>query len=266
MNRDVPIRSRVPLSEGRPLLVRAFDYAMGETTGRHLHDAAQLVYAVSGTMTVMAEQGLWVVPSLRAVWIPAGLMHEVVMQSPVSMRTAYLDPAFATKLPGSCVVVSVSPLLRELLIEASRFPEGCRYAARCRLVIDLLLEELRVADQLPLSLPKPQDPRLRRVTEALRQSPGDPRSLESWAAAAGASKRTLARLFERETGMSFRQWRQQARLLTALQKLANGEAVSAVAMDLGYATPSAFTQMFRQALGVVPSAYFKPSTSFKDEA
>ena len=257
MGMDTTIGSRIPLCARRPLLVRAFDYAKGETTGRHRHDAAQLVYAVSGTMTVMAEQGLWVVPSLRAVWIPAGLMHEVVVQSPVSMRTAYLYSGLAAALPDSCVVVSVSPLLRELLVEASGFPESYRYEARCRLIIDLLLEELRVADQLPLSLPEPRDARLRRVTESLRRAPGDPRSLEAWADMAGASKRTLARLFERETGMSFRHWRQQARLLIALQKLANGEAVSAVAMDLGYATPSAFTQMFRQALGVVPSAYFK---------
>ena len=256
MGRPRPINSRLPLSAGRPLLVRVFDYAKGETTGRHVHDAAQLVYAVSGTMTVMAESGLWVVPSLRAVWIPAGLLHEVVMQSAVSMRTAYVHPGFATTLTGCCVV-SVSPLLRELLVAASRFPESYVYKARCRLVVDLLLEELRVADQLPLSLPEPRDRRLRRVTEALRRAPGDPRSLAAWADAAGASKRTLTRLFEKETGMSFRQWRQQARLLMALQKLAKGEAVSTVAVDLGYATPSAFTQMFHRALGVVPSAYFK---------
>lgn len=249
--------SRVPVSEKRPLLARAFEYAKGEYTGYHAHDAAQLVYAVSGTMTVMAEAGHWVVPPLRAVWIPARMLHEVAMHAHVSMRTAYLHPTCAADLPKSCVVVSVSRLMRELLVEATRFPEANSCENRYRLVTALLLEELRVSDQLPLSLPEPQDPRLRRVTESLRCDPSDGRSLDAWAAMAGASKRTLARLFERETGMSFRQWRQQARLLAALRKLADGEPVSVVAVDLGYATPSAFTHMFRHAFGVVPSEYFK---------
>jgi len=125
----------------------------------------------------------------------------------------------------------------------------------------LILDELRAASDLPLHLPRPADRRLARICDAILAAPADARPLEEWASAVGASTRTLARRFRQETGMSFAAWRQQARLLESLRRLAAGEPVTKVALDCGYASASAFGAMFRRALGVAPSAYFSSSVT-----
>jgi AraC-like DNA-binding protein len=239
-----------------PLFGRALEYGAGQRTGRHSHEAAQLVYAVAGTMTVDVEEGLLVVPPLRAVWIPPEMCHDVVMQSRVSMRTVYIHHTLAKEFSDRCMVLGVSNLLRELLVEAAKIEKGLPARQRYRLIVEFIMDELKLSRQLPLLLPDPQDPRLLRITREIRDNPGDNRTLDAWSRCAGASSRTLARLFEKETGMTFGHWRRQAKLLAALQRLADREPVSVVSAALGYATPSAFTHMFRQALGVSPSAYF----------
>jgi AraC-like DNA-binding protein len=153
-------------------------------------------------------------------------------------------------------VVNVSPLLRELILAATVMPVLYDARGRDGRVMALILDELRAAADLPLHLPRPRDRRTVRVCDAILAAPADARPLEAWAAEVGASARTLARLFQRETGMSFAQWRQQARLLESLRRLAAGEPVTAVALDCGYRSPSAFAAMFRRALGVAPTAYF----------
>jgi AraC-like DNA-binding protein len=127
---------------------------------------------------------------------------------------------------------------------------------RRRLITTLVLNEIRAATVAPLHLPEPADPRLMRITSALREQPGDSRTLTAWAAEAGASTRTLSRLFLAETGMTFRQWQRQARLLAALVRLAQGTPVTSLAFDLGYESPSAFISAFRRALGKTPRRYF----------
>jgi AraC-like DNA-binding protein len=152
--------------------------------------------------------------------------------------------------------VHVSPLLRELILACAEAPGPARRRAR---LATLILSELAEAAVAPLHLPEPADPRVRRVTEALRAEPGDPRTLAAWGKEVGASARTLSRLFLAETGMTFRQWQRQARLLAALVKLAQRQPVTAVALDLGYDSPSAFIHAFRRALGRTPRAYFGPA-------
>jgi AraC-like DNA-binding protein len=151
--------------------------------------------------------------------------------------------------------VQVSPLLRELILASVEAPGPPRRRSQLAALIFCELAEAAVA---PLHLPEPADPRVRRVTEALRAEPGDPRTLAAWGKAVGASARTLSRLFLAETGMTFRQWQRQARLLAALVKLAQRQPVTAVALDLGYDSPSAFIHAFRRALGRTPRAYFGP--------
>jgi AraC-like DNA-binding protein/quercetin dioxygenase-like cupin family protein len=231
------------------------DYPRGHSTGWHWHERGQLVYARAGVMTVTTRAGTFVVPPQRAVWMPPGVEHEVRCATPLSMRTLYIAPSRRGALPSGCCVINVSPLLRELILAAVEAPGGAR---RARLIADLLLAEMSTAASAPLHLPEPEDPRLRRVTAALRADPGDRRTLAEIAREAGASSRTLARLFLAETGMTFGQWQRQLRLLAALVRLAQREPVTTIALDLGYDSPSAFIHAFRRALGTTPRRYFEP--------
>jgi AraC-like DNA-binding protein len=239
---------------GIPLQPLAGDYAKGHRVARHRHDRGQLIYARSGIMTVITPAGAWVVPSQRAVWVPAETDHEVVCGTAVSMRTLLIEEEAAT-LPRACVVVHVPPLLRELILVAV---EGEPPASQRRHIDALILEGIRDGQVAPLHLPEPADPRLRRITAAISADPGDRRTLAAWARLVGASPRTLSRRFVEETGMTFGQWQRQARLLTALVRLAQAQAVTTVALDLGYDSPSAFIHAFRRALGSTPGRYFEP--------
>jgi AraC-like DNA-binding protein len=248
---SIPERTR-PLTAGVGAYAR--DFPKGHHVARHRHAWHQLVYARAGVMTVSTARGAWVVPPQRAVWMPAATDHEIRCASAVSMRTLYFAPRVRA-LPGECCVVHVSPLLRELILAGVEAPGPAR---RRRQLTALILSELAAATVAPLHLPEPADPRVRRITEALRAEPGDPRTLAAWAKEVGASTRTLSRLFLAETGMTFRQWQRQARLLAALVKLARREPVTSVALDLGYDSPSAFIHAFRRALGKTPRCYFAP--------
>lgn len=240
----------------RPLAGVAADYASGDRIPRHSHDSAQLVYACTGVMSVHTDDGSWVVPPERAVWVQRAVTHSIEMSGDVQMRTVYLDTDRLDDLPSRCCVVNVSPLLRELILRSVAFEQPyCESGPEARMAA-VLVDELRSAPEAPLYLPALRDPRAGKIAAALRENPADPRGLEEWAHEAGASARTLARLFREETGMTFGGWRQQVRLLAALERLARGDAVTNVAFDCGYESPSAFIAMFRRALGVTPGKYF----------
>jgi AraC-like DNA-binding protein len=241
----------------RPLEGLAHEYAPGDQIPLHQHPFAQLLYASSGVMTVTTEHGTWVVPAERAVWVPTRVGHAIRMTGRVSMRTIYLSDALGPLAGGACCVVQVSALLRESILRAVDFAQPYRADGPEARLVAVIADEIRAAPVAPLHLPLPSDPRARRVADALRTDPGDPRTLAEWARVAGASARTLERLFERETKLAFAAWRQQARLLRGLEQLAAGEPVTSVALDLGYETPSAFIAMFRRALGTSPGRYFR---------
>jgi AraC-like DNA-binding protein len=231
----------------------AHDFPKGHHIALHCHAWHQLVYARAGVMTVSTPRGAWVVPPQRAVWMPARTAHEIRCTTALSMRTLYVAPGAAENLPATCCVVHITPLLRELVLSGVEAPGPPR---RRDQLTALILSELAAAAVAPLHLPEPSDGRVKRITEALRAEPGDPRTLAAWGKEVGASTRTLSRLFLAETGMTFRQWQRQARLLAALVKLAQRQPVTAVALDLGYDSPSAFIHAFRRALGKTPRAYF----------
>jgi AraC-like DNA-binding protein len=240
----------------RPIAAMAKDFPDGYRIPNARHERGQLVYGVTGVMTVTTPHGTWVVPPQRAVWVPPRTDHATRISGRVGMRTLYLRRDVARVLPARCCVVNVSPLLRELILAATRMPVLYDRRGRDGRVMTLILDELKGAADLPLHLPRPRDRRAQRICEAILAAPADARGLDAWAVEVGASTRTLARLFQRETGMSFASWRQQARLLESLRRLAAGEPVTAVALDCGYRSPSAFAAMFRRALGVAPTAYF----------
>jgi AraC-like DNA-binding protein len=233
------------------------EFPDGFVIAPHRHERAQLLYASAGTMRAITADGTWVVPPLRALWIPGATEHEIRMCGAVAMRTLYVAPASAPWLPPCCTVIEVSALLRELILAAMGEPIEYRLDGRAGLVMALLLDELRRAQTVPLRIPMPRDRRLLALCRALLDRPEADESLEGWAERVHASSRTLSRLFQRETGMSFVAWRQQVRLAEALARLALGQPVGVVAHDLGYASASAFTAMFRRALGATPRLYLQ---------
>jgi len=240
----------------RPVAALAWEFDSGHRIPNHFHRKAQLVFASQGVMTVTTEVGSWVVPPQRAVFVPGGTRHEIAMSGGVSMRTLYLSDAAVRRLPAQCFVVSVSPLLRELVLRVIELdPLYAESGPDARLVA-VLLDEIEAMHVAPLHLPLCDEPRTRRVIDGLLADPSDARGLEDWARVAGASARTLARSFERETGLRFGVWRQQLRLLRSLELLALGHSVTNVASSLGYESPSAFISMFRRSLGATPKRYF----------
>ena len=244
----------------------AVGYPPGAVLERHSHDWAQLVYASDGVMTVSTEEGTWVVPPQRAVWIPGGVRHSVAMSGWVSMRTLYLAPGLLRGLPRRCCVVAVSPLLRELILHT--IAEGMlrRAGAAHRHLVDVLLDQLRVLPAVPLELRMPRDERALRVARLLQDHPAERARLGELARRAGASCRTLERLFHLETGMSFGRWRQQARLLQAMRLLAGGEPVTTTALEVGYESTSAFIAAFSQVLGTTPGRYYRARRAAEQRA
>jgi AraC-like DNA-binding protein/quercetin dioxygenase-like cupin family protein len=241
----------------RPFAGMAKDFGDGHVIEPHSHPRAQLTWAASGVMTVTAARGTWVVPPNRALWIPAETQHAIRMSGAVAMRAVYVDREVAETVTRDCKVILVSPLLRALMLELVAAPLDYDESGRFGHVAALFLDEIRVLDAEPLHIPMPADKRLRRVCDALLRDPHRRDTLEEWSAFAGASSRTLARLFERETGMGFVRWRDQVRLAEALVRLAQGSDVAAVARAIGYDSTSAFSAMFRQALGRSPRDYFR---------
>lgn len=230
--------------------------AVGETEP-HRHRKAQLLYVISGALTVEAAGGIWTVPPQCAVWLPAGVLHLARASGRIVMANLYIEPELAAFLGEDCGILFIRPLLREVILRFASDPafliagEG----RRARLS-NVLLDELRDAPLEPLRLPMPADRRLRRLADALLADPSARLTIEEWGARIGASERTLSRLFQRETGMSFGRWRQQLHVGLALQRLAIGDAVTSIALDLGYESASTFITMFRRHTGASPARYF----------
>jgi len=208
-------------------------------------------------MTVRTSKGAWVVPTHRAVWIPAGTPHSIAMSGRVAMRTLYLRPKLANTLHPGCCVLNISPLLKELVLHVCSLKMLKRTVAGHRHLLYVMLDQLRAIQMVPLQLPDPTDPRARRVADALQSDPGDRRPLAQLCKQAGASKRTVERLFSEDVGMTLGKWRQQLRLMQAMRLLADGAKVTHAALETGYSTPSAFIAMFGKALGTTPATYFR---------
>jgi AraC-like DNA-binding protein len=245
---------------GRPLAEVASvsaDLPDGHTIPQHFHPEDQLIFASQGVMTLRTDQGTWVVPPMRAVWIPAETPHSVAMSGPVSMRTLYFLPGFVKGLPQNCFVMNVTPLLRELILHACTFKRLNKKAPVQKRILEILVDQLRAVYSIPLQLPHPVDRRAMRIVQALLANPGESKTLETLSKDCGASKRTIERVFQAETKMTFGKWRQQLRLLHALELLASGEKVTAAALDAGYCSTSAFISMFKKQLGATPTRYFQ---------
>ena len=238
-----------------PVQPLARTYPRGLYVEPHSHDWGQLLYAMSGVMWVETPREALVVPPQRAVWLPPGVEHGIRVVSDLQMRNIYLRPSLAATLDSQVQVIEVGRLLRELivtLVEQGDHGDAVYYDA----VVGLALLELQRARRSPIriAMPVAADRRLINACQAVMAAPSLDIPFEQHAEAAGASVRTLARLFQQHLGMGFAQWRRQVQLATAAAELIQGHSVSGIARTLGY-SPSSFSDMFRRELGVSPSQY-----------
>ena len=235
----------------------ATDYPENWHIPPHAHDKHQLIYAIEGVMVVNSAQSQWTVPPSRGLWMPRGQVHAIRCVGAVKMRSVFVQADESLDLPGQTRAVSISPLLSELIKVSVDMPHPHRPDSREARVMRLILDELEILPTLPLNLPQPGDPRLRKICAALQRNPGDSSTLAQWSEHLGLDEKTIQRLFHKDTGMTFGQWRQQARLLLALERIAVGEKIIDVAGALGYDSPSAFSAMFRKHFGKTPSQFFR---------
>lgn len=227
--------------------------AMRETP-RHHHARGQLLGAEHGLLTVDAGQSRWVVPATHAVWIPPDTPHGITSHGPYSGWSVYVAVSACYLLPDKPCTLAMTGLLREAVARAAGFQEMTLTPSQERLA-GVIIDEIGALPEVDLGLPMPQDPRLIRIAHALTARPDEDRRLEAWAAWAGISSRTLSRRFSAETGFSFSEWRQRVRLLRALELLAAGKPVTAIALELGYDNVSAFIALFSQVFGTTPGRY-----------
>jgi len=227
----------------------------GELVEAHSHPWIQLLYGSEGVIRVRTELGVWIIPPRRALLIAPGIVHELTMLSRVNMRALYIAPDALAGVVDGCKVLEVSPLLRELILALSSEPVDYPPGGRGEALARLILSELAAMETVPIAVPWPRDRRLQALCADIMDHPGSQRRLADHALDAGASARTLIRLFPKETGLHYRQWVQQVHLAHAFEMLARGESVGAIARALGYASPSAFTSMFRKLLGRTPQHY-----------
>lgn len=221
----------------------------------HRHRKAQLIYTVRGMIRCEAENGLWLVPPQCALWMPSNVLHSAQGAGDTECYCLFVDQDAIAGLPTHCCTLAVSPLLRELLLQASRFdplydeqgPEGRLTAVLLDQVVNAPIENLH--------LPVSQDARIRQLTERLLANPADKATLSQWAQRIGMSERSLNRTLQQQMGMSFGHWRRQLHVMLALQRLTKGDSVQKVALDLGYESASGFVTMFRKAVGKPPARF-----------
>lgn len=250
----------------RPLRAKLRRVAASTRIEPHSHTWAQVAMSTTGVIRMSAAHSTYLVPPSRALWIPPGVEHVVTVVEDAEIRTLYVHPTARFLRDGAalptpfemwpdCRVLEVSPLLRELLVHLDVAPGAGPATQREQRLGDLVLDELRRAAPVRLGLPLPADKRLRTLCEAVLDDPLRHATLDGWALDAGASARTLARLFRQELGTTFGEWRQQVRLAKALALAADKRPMNHIAAELGYASASAFSAMVRRTVGATPSRF-----------
>ncbi|MGR3342428.1 MAG: AraC family transcriptional regulator [Paracoccaceae bacterium] len=236
----------------RPITILSFDLPKGKKSRCHQHAWGQFIYAISGVLFVNTESGSYIVPPNRAVWIPGGIEHSIETPSGAKVRSLLFHHEQTESLSPICNVLEVPTLFRELILEANRLAEDYDWLGKGGRLMQVIHDKIGDMETVPLHLPLPSDGKLRLITEKLLLNPADNRSINEWGTIVGALGRTLSRLYLKEVGMSFGNWRQLFRIQVALQILAQGESVTTVAYDVGYKSVSTFITMFRKQMGYTP--------------
>lgn len=220
----------------------------------HRHRRAQFLHAAVGTMSVQTSQGAWMVLPHEAIWIPPGVEHSIRMLGRVQTCSVYLDDEAAVGVPDRCQVLGVSPLLRQLLIEAVDLPGAYDPATRAGKIMSLVVDEIRQARPRQPSLPLPADERLAARCRRFIERPSAQETIDRWCADLPMSRRSFTRAFVRETGMTFAAWQRRACILAAIPRLLAGERVTTVAYDQEFSSPAVFSAVFRRIMGGTPTA------------
>jgi AraC-like DNA-binding protein len=253
-------KTRQPLDG--PVWVRTYPVTFLHDVTEPPHDHAwhQLTFAARGHLEVITDQARHIVPADRAVWVPAGMQHAEVVRAPISMRSIYISrlamPRAGRRRDARARrvrTIAVTPLLRELILHISRIGALDQRRPEQARLVGVLLDQLAAARDVSLALPSPRDPRARRFAELVTREPGDDASIAALARRAGASLRTIERCFLRETGVAVGDWRRRVRLFHALRLLEEGASVTTAAMEVGYASASAFSQAFARQFGRSPT-------------
>ncbi|WP_026791649.1 AraC family transcriptional regulator [Pleomorphomonas oryzae] len=245
-----------PDRSDRPAVALRLDFSDYQAEVRqHQHRQGQLILALHGAVTCTAANGLWIVPPDCGVWIPGGVPHNNQATPNALLTYLFVEPE-AASLPGECCTLSVSPMLREMILRLADAPDSYAPDDHVGRLVRVLLDELALMPRDGLKLPVSSHPKIAAITSALSGNPGDRRTVGEWAAHVAMSERSLKRLMVQETGLSFGRWRRQLHLVIALRELASGATVQKVSSDLGYESPTAFIVMFKKALGVTPTRYF----------
>ncbi|MBF8727132.1 AraC family transcriptional regulator [Pseudomonas putida] len=247
--RPIPTLDCLP----RPLYARAERLVAGSWTTSHQHDWVQFSYAISGVLGVYTQEGSYFAPPQWGVWIPAQAEHAVSSSMQAEMRSLYIRRDACPWAAERCRVLEVTPLARELIkqfcLYPAHYPEGDSAQAR---LVAVLLDQLQALPEVAFSLPLPQHPGLLALCNGLIAAPDQAQTLQQWACELGCSEKTLMRLFQRETGLSFRNWRQRMRLLSSLTALEAGHTVTDAALGCGYDSTSAYIAAFKQLFGATP--------------
>lgn len=241
-----------------PIVAHEAYYPANMQGRMHSHARAQLICATTSAVDVAVGDRRWTLQPGHAAWLPGGLGHSISgLAAPSVFRSLYIRPDLAGNLGGQPSVVHLSPLLRELLLRLIEIYNGDGDRGAYPYLTGLTLHEIARAEPRPEIaapfLPTPRDRRLKLICDALMEQPADRRTLEEWGRAAGASTRTLERLFREETGMSFNAWRQTCRIAAAIPRIQRGNPIQLVAWEVGYDSPSAFAAIFRRVVGINPT-------------
>jgi AraC-like DNA-binding protein/quercetin dioxygenase-like cupin family protein len=233
----------------------AYEYPAGFQVPEHAHGSDQLIYAIRGVMEVSSGRSMWLIPPHFALWIPARTNHWIRMTGAVSMRTLYFRPGLVYRSSPGCAVLHVTPLLRELIIEAVRVGQLRMRNRNERALRDLTLLHLKSASPVPTFVTLPREQRALSVARAVLANPGLSKSLQMLCADVGVSVRTIQRIFQKDVGTGFDSWQRQARLTKAVELLVSGCSVKEVTFAIGYRQSSAFVEAFRRTFGSTPKAW-----------
>lgn len=227
------------------------------TVKEHTHKWGQFIYANHGILAVVSDNSRYVVPSQQGVWVPPEKAHKVSTLSDAELTSFYIDATYLERLPFNCCVLKVSSFLQTLIVEAKLIPQAFLWNSSNGRLLRLILDRIEIAESVNLQLPFPKDKRLRLILDKMLADTSIRKSIVHWGDDVGASGRTLSRLFKKETGMSYRDWKQRLNTQIAIRQLHEGARINQISLDLGYESTSAFIAMFKKVTGSTPSNYQK---------
>lgn len=240
-----------------PVYAYAQSYLNGHKEDTHQHDRIQLLHTLSGVIHVRTEEGIWVIPPSKGIWIPENKKHSITIFGNVEARGIFVDPFARADFNTLCSVVAIPQLLAELINQAVKIQDEILPHTRNERLLELILDELRFLEEVPLRLPEAQSQQLKMICNSIKSDLSAENQLENIAQQYHLSAKTLSRLFQKELKMTFSIWLKQAKLLQALTDLELNKPIMNIAMDLGYESSSAFSYMFKREMGLTPREYLK---------